>query len=491
MRKYILTILCVLSASSLVLGENFNSVLLSARRGLPSAMNQLGVWYYTGNNVEKDYSKAYYWWKQGALAQNPKAIANLGVCYQFGRGVGRDSIEAVRLYVSAIAAGQDELLKQRMANSASNAFDAMLSGYCLEKGVGTEQDMGQAAECYASAASMGSVDGMTRAGKAFLSLSDPKRALPYLTDAASRGDSEAQYMAGKMLNGGMGVTPDKPKALGLLRKAATSGNAKAQNLLGVMSLKGDGVYADPVEAMKWLKLSAINGDGEGMWNYANALKNAGEYDRALFWFANASQAGYLDEFKKMANGLPADSPFGQYLRGMIAYRVNGDYNLANDYFKKVEKEKIEDGKAMRAIVQADSRNPKRNAGSAAKTLEAIADDNALAATALAEMLLEGNGVNRSNSKAMALLRKAADAGYGRAADMLADMYFTGTGTSRDRQGAATLYKKAFAERSLSEEGRKRLLALHSEGVSVDGGTARALEMYIPADNVLSLLRGTY
>lgn len=491
MRKLILTILCVLSSASVVMGESLNSVLLSAKRGLPSAMNQLGVWYYTGNNVEKDYSKAYYWWSRGALAQNPKAMANLGVCYQFGRGTRRDSTEAVRLYVAAIAAGQDELLKQRMANSSTNAFDAMLSGYCLEKGVGTMQDMGQAADCYASAAAMGSVDGMLRAGEAFLALSDPKKAFSYLSDAAQRGDSRAQYLAAKMLMGNMGVAADKPKALGLLRKSAQAGDAKAQNMLGMMSLKGDGVYANPQEAMKWLKMSARNGDGDGMWNYATALMGEGDFDQALFWYANASQAGYLDDFRQMANGLPYDSPFGNYLKGMIAYRVNGDYDLADDYFKKVEKARIDEGKVMRALVLADSRNPKRNAGKAVKTLEALADDNVHAATALAALLLEGNGVSRNNAKAMSMLRRAADADYGKAADLLAGMYFTGTGTSTDRQGAATLYKKSFAARTLSEEGRRRLLVLRGEGVPMDRATARALEAYIPADNILPLLKGEY
>lgn len=491
MRKSILTILCALSATSVCMGDNLNSVLANAQRGLPSAMNQLGVWYYTGNNVEKDYNKAYYWWRRGALEQNPKAIANLGVCYQFGKGVERDSTEAVRLYVAAIAAGQGELLKQRLANSSSNAFDAMLSGYCLEKGVGTEQDMGQAAECYASAAAMGSTDGMTRAGKAFLKLSDPKRALTYLEEAASRGDNEAAFIAGTILMGNMGVSTDKPRAIKLLRKSAQGGNAGAQRQLGLMSLKGDGVYADTAEAKRWLKLAASNGDGEGMWHYANALKDSGDFDGALFWYANASQAGYLDDFKKMANSLPANSPFGNYLRGMIAYKVNGDYDLADDYFKKVEKDKIDDGKVMRAIVQADSRNPRRNPSKAAKTLESLASSNAHAATALAKMLTDANGIPRSNSKAISLLRTAVDADYGMAADMLGNMYFTGTGTNIDRQGAAVLLKKAFASRCLSEDGRKRLLALHSEGVSVDTPTARALERYIPADNILPLLKGTY
>lgn len=489
MRKTFLTIFCMLSAVTALTAQNLNTVLQNARRGLPSAMNQLGVWYYTGNNVERDYGKAYYWWSRGALEQNPKAIANLGVCYQFGRGVQRDSTEAIRLYVAAIVAGQDELLKQRMANVSTNAFDAMLSGLCLEKGIGIDQDLSHAAECYESAAAMGSVDGMTAAGIAFLDMSDPAKAFRYLHEAASKGDARAQYLSGKMLMGGMGVPTDKPKALALLRKSATAGNADAQNMLGMMSLKGDGVYIDEKEAMKWLKMSARNGSGEGMWNYATALMEAGDFDGALFWFANASQAGYLDAFGQMANSLPDDSPFGDYLRGMIAYRINGDLDLADSFFKKVEKAKIPDGKVMRAIVLADSRNPKSNPGKAQKNLEELAASSPHAATALARILLDSRGT--ANSKVISLLRTASEADYGEAANMLGDIYFTGRGSSIDRQGAAALYKKAFAARCLGEDGRRHLLDLHREGVAVDNATARDIERYIPADNIIPMLRGSY
>lgn len=487
MRKNILAILCTLSVSSLM-GQNLNTVLNNAKRGLPSAMNQLGVWYYTGNNVEKDYSKAYYWWSRGALMQNPKSIANLGVCYQFGRGVERDSVEAVRLYAAAIAAGQDELLKQRMANVPTNAFDAMLSGYCLEKGIGIDRDLSHAAECYESAAALGSVDGMAAAGAAFLEMSDPAKAFRYLNGAASKGDVRSQYLAGKMLTGGMGIAADKPKALALLRKSAAAGNAGAQNQLGMMSLNGDGVYANTGEAMKWLKMSARNGSGEGMWNYARALMDTGDFDGALFWYANASQAGYLDNFKQMANSLPDDSPFSNYIRGMMAYRIDGDLDLADDYFKKVEKAKIADGKVMRAIILADPRNPKRNPDKAARNLEPLAAASPVAATALAGILLEDG---EDGHKVISLLRQASDADYGAAYNMLGDLYFTGQGTNIDRQGAAALYKKAFAARALGEDGRNRLLALHNEGVAVDKATARAIERYIPADNITPLLRGSY
>lgn len=489
MRKTILTILCLLSAATAATAQNVNTVLQNARRGNSSAMNQLGVWYYTGNNVEKDFAKAYYWWSRGALMQNPKAIANLGVCYQYGRGVARDSVEAMRLYVAAIAAGQEELLKQRMANTSTNAFDAMLSGYCQERGIGTDRDLLRAAESYASAADMGSVDGMTAAGKAYLASAQPDKAFSYLNTAASKGDTNAQFLAGKMLMGEAGISADKPKALALLRKSANAGNADAQNLLGMMSLNGDGVYADAREALKWLKMSARNGSGEGMWNYANALRNGGDFDGALFWYANASQAGYLDAFRQMANSLPSDSPFGDYLRGMMAYRIDGDTDLADEYFKKVEKAKIPDGKVMRAIVLADRLNPKHNADKAVKNLEPLAASNPHAATALARIVLDSRG--SANSRVISLLRTASDADYGEAADILGDIYFTGNGTSIDRQGAVLQYKKALAARTLGQEGRRRMLALHDEGVAVDNATARAIERYIPADNLMPLLKGSY
>ena len=114
---------------------------------------------------DADYKQAYEWWKQASLKQNVRAIANLGLCYQLGHGVERDSVDAVRLYVKSIKDGNSSLLRQRSENASNSPFDAMLSGQCFEKGIGVNKDLSKAARFYTLAANKGSVDGMRQTGK--------------------------------------------------------------------------------------------------------------------------------------------------------------------------------------------------------------------------------------------------------------------------------------------------------------------------------------
>ena len=85
--------------------DSLNVIMGKAKAGDADAMNEIGTWYYTGKHVTKDYKQAYEWWKQASLKQNVRAIANLGLCYQLGHGVERDSVDAVRLYVKSIKDG--------------------------------------------------------------------------------------------------------------------------------------------------------------------------------------------------------------------------------------------------------------------------------------------------------------------------------------------------------------------------------------------------
>ena len=63
-----------------------------------------------------------------AKQKHVKAIANMGLCYQLGRGIKQDSVMAVKLYKESIKAGNAELVKQREENVAKNksAFDINL-----------------------------------------------------------------------------------------------------------------------------------------------------------------------------------------------------------------------------------------------------------------------------------------------------------------------------------------------------------------------------
>ncbi len=484
MRKYIFLAFLFTAVVISVSAESLNALLYSAKHGSSDAMNQLGAMYYTGNGAERNFDAAHYWWSRGAIMGNPKAMANLGVCYQFGRGARCDSVEAMRLYISAIAAGQTELLKQRSNNVASNPFDAMLTATCQLKGVGTEADPVKAIESFTAAANLGSIDGMRGAGETYLALGDRNKALEYLKKAADKSDDRAAYLAGDiMIKSGSGTD----KGIAYLRRAAENGNTSAQDALGQALIKGGGVRQNTSEGLSWLRKSAQGGCAKGMWDYANALLDS-DFDSALFWFGEAAQAGYMDEFKQLANSLNGSSDFRNYLEGMRLYLVNGDYDKASAFFKKVEKNRKE-GRLMKAIVMADEANPEANPKKAVAELQKLASAYPKAAVVLSQLYAEGRGVKKSYSKALSTLRSAANNGYGPAQDALASLYFTEEGPSYYRQ-AAELYTKAEHQRALSAKGKENLKQIYSSNFPVEPETYNALIDYRPSDeHVKALLSG--
>ncbi len=476
--------------------DSLNVIMDKAKAGDPSAMNEVGTWYYTGKHVAQDYAQAYEWWKRASLKSDVRAIANLGMCYQLGRGVERDSADAVRLYEKSIKDGNSALLSQRTENAARSAFDAMLAGDCHENGIGVSKDYVKAAGLYAQAAARGSVVGMRQAGMCYLNAKDNAKALQYFEKAASKGDLPSEYWAGKMLLGGMNVPPNKQQAVVYLLKAAEGGMAAAQTEMGTLYAEGNGVTKNLAQAAEWHRKSAVQGNPRGMWNYGNALKDgagvAKDYDQALFWMSEAAPQGYQRAFKKMMARLDSvgNDPFLSYVRGMKLYLVDGKMKEATEQFKKVEKARIPEGKIMQMVVLASKRNDRPNAKKAAQELEKLAGNDAEAAFYLATLYETGNGVGQDMTKAVELYRKAADMGYGKAQSYLADIYYEGRGVDKDLVTAVALYQKAQETRQLSQNGATRLAECYDNGLAglpKDKKMAESLRKRKNQDNLTNLL----
>ena len=67
----------------------------SADQGNAVAQSQLGMMYYVGEGVSKDYKKASCWFKKSALQGIAPAQYNLGVMYSNGNGVSQDYKKAI------------------------------------------------------------------------------------------------------------------------------------------------------------------------------------------------------------------------------------------------------------------------------------------------------------------------------------------------------------------------------------------------------------
>ncbi|MCH5233273.1 MAG: sel1 repeat family protein [Muribaculaceae bacterium] len=477
--------------------DSLNAIMDKAKSGDASAMNEVGTWYYDGKHVKQDYKEAYEWWKKASLKQNVRAIANLGLCYQLGKGIEKDTVNAIRLYEKSIKEGNTSLLKQRADNAAKNPFDAMLAGDCYENGIGTNKDYAQAAEFYSMAANKGSVDGMRQAGLCFLNSKNNQKALKFFEMGAAKGDVSCEFWAGKMLLGDMGVPADKNQGVVYILKAAEAGMPAAENLMGELYASGNGVTKNMTQSTEWFRKAALNGNDKGMWNYGNALKNGDgvnpNYDEALFWMAEAYPVGYQRAFRKMVEDMESTGtdPFLNYLKGMKFYLIDGNMKDATDQFKKVEKAKIDEGKIMQAVVLASKRNEKPNAKKAAAELQKLANNNPEAAYYLATLYESGNGVDQNMATAIDFYRKAADMGYGKAQCYLADIYYEGRGTDKDLISAVNLYQKAAVNHQLSEKGATRLAECYENGLGGlpnDKKKAEELKNKKYQDNLGNLLK---
>lgn len=478
--------------------DSLNAIMDKAKAGDASAMNEVGTWYYGGKHVKQDYKEAYEWWKKASLKSNVRAIANLGMCYQLGHGVERDSVDAIRLYEKSIKEGNKALLAQREGHAAKSAFDAMLSGHCYEKGVGTSKNLPKAADLYAQAAVKGSVDGMRQAGLCYLNAKDNAKALQYFEKGAAKGDLSSEYWAGKMLLGDMNVPSNTQQAVVYLLKAAEEGMAAAQNEMGTLYAEGNGVTKNQTQAADWYRKAALQGNVKGMWNYGHALKDgagvAQDYDQALFWMSESAPLGYSRAFKREILQLDSigKDPFANYVRGMKLYLIDGKMKEATDQFKKLDKAKIAEGKIMQAAVLASKRNEKANAKKAVKELEKLTA-NPEAAFYLATLYETGNGVEQNMQKAIELYRSAADMGYGKAQSYLADIYYEGRGTDKDLISAVSLYQKALENRQISQSGATRLAECYENGLAglaKDRKKADQLRKEKHQDNLANLLKET-
>lgn len=112
-----------------------------AEKGDADAANSLGLIYYSGEGVTKDYAEAFKWFSKSADQNNLDAESSLGECYQFGEGVTKDDAEAVKWYRKSAEQGYSEAQWNL--------------GFCYENGEGVAKNVVIACKWYSLAAAQG------------------------------------------------------------------------------------------------------------------------------------------------------------------------------------------------------------------------------------------------------------------------------------------------------------------------------------------------
>ncbi len=112
-----------------------------AEKGDADAQFKVGLMYYLGQGVQRDYFEAFNWFNKAARQGNPYAQYNVGYMYEKGEGTPQDYREAARHY--------------RQAAERGNQLAQYTLGYMYEKGHGVSQNEIQALMWYNLAAVQG------------------------------------------------------------------------------------------------------------------------------------------------------------------------------------------------------------------------------------------------------------------------------------------------------------------------------------------------
>jgi len=156
-----------------------------ADAGNPEAQVFVGMSYEFGDGVTKNTAEAVKWYRQAAQKGSIDAAYNLGTIYEDGNGIAKNIPEAVKWFREAAAKGH--VLSQR-----------------------------ELASLYHEGAA-----GMER---------DDKEAVFWFRMATGKNDVPSMTALGQMYLAGQGVMPDRKEAQDLLRRAAELGDPDAKKI---------------------------------------------------------------------------------------------------------------------------------------------------------------------------------------------------------------------------------------------------------------------
>ena len=142
------------------------------------------------------------------------------------------------------------------------------------------------------------------------------KAVDWWRHAAEQGHAAAQFNLGVAYGNGIGVGQDYAQAVQWYRKAAEQRHAGAQLNLGLSYMRGNGVPRDSAEAVAWYRKAADQGSAGAQFNlgfmYYRGAGVAQDFAQASQWFAKAAEQGIADAQSNLGSmyasgrGVPQD-----------------------------------------------------------------------------------------------------------------------------------------------------------------------------------------
>jgi TPR repeat protein len=286
----------------------------------------------------QDYRTASELWKILAQQGDAEAEFNLGMMYDYGFGMKKDSMQAVDWFRRA--AVQGHVKAERHYEADNFAYHLGLPKVAQAKASDKTVPVPVAAVAekapQTDPQSLANIE--PAAGKAPV---PPVRLTPEpanntndlqkLNDLANKGDATAQLKLGNFYAlGGSGVSQDYELAAAWYTKAAEQGNADAEELLGDFYNMGAGVSQSYTAAARLYRQSAEQNNAQAQTElarlYAEGHGVSQDYGQAAAWYTKAAAQGNAEAAYELGN---------LYAGGI---GVKQDYKQAKGYYLQAVKQ---------------------------------------------------------------------------------------------------------------------------------------------------------
>ena len=369
-----------------------------ADRGDANAQFEIAQKYRTGDGVQKDYKKAFYWCELSAKNGNYGACNDLGLMYNNNKGnfCKKDYKQALYWLNKAFTEGKNSIKYQAESNLA----------IMYEFGQGIEQDYKKAFELYKESAENGDSFAQCRLGIMFEEgrgiEKDYEKAMYWYKKAAEQNDPEGQCFIADLYKDGIGVKQDYKKALEWYKKSAEQNYSTAQVQIGIIYEAGWGVKKDYKKAMYWYKKSADNGNNIAQQSMGYLYKHSRGCKKSI-----AKAIKCFKEAIKNGNNYPYVDIGDIYREGKD---IKQDYEKAIYWYKK--------------------------------GINCQDEDSKYAQFSLGYMYEKGLGTKKDYKKAFELYQQSAIQGHKKAQYRLGYLYEKGKGTEKNLEKALEWYKKS-------------------------------------------------
>ena len=232
-----------------------------------------------------DKEKAVEIYKKFAAQGNMYAIAGLGLCYCYAKGVECDIKKGIELIKKAIKAGNPK------------GYNAM--GLCYKRGIGVERNLEKSVEYFLISAKLGFAAGQCNLGVAFLTgkgiSKDYEKSVLWLEKAVEQDQASAFGLLGKCYREGKGVAKNLIKGFELTKIAASQGCVLFQYELGNCYYNGCGTKQNNKQAVYWYLISANQGYAKAQFSlglcYANGIGIEKKCKEAVYWYRKSAEQG--------------------------------------------------------------------------------------------------------------------------------------------------------------------------------------------------------